>query len=378
MRCPWTAARLWPAVLVGLGLASTAASAQVEVRPELEGRVLLGDAPLFDVWVLLHEVSEDNAGQIDSVRTDREGAFRFSLPTVPDPGGRSEIYFASVRHAGIVYFGPAVDRGVQLDSTYTIQAYDTVAAPEGGAQLPLTARYIILEQEAEGWLVTDLFQIRNDGTRTIVTDSAGATWRHPLPDGASGVRIGAGEVEPEAARVQEGDVLLSMPLSPGERQVVLRYALADLDGVRFPFGFDTDETEVYVREPAPPLEVDGLPALESVEMSPGVDYRRYGGSMPAGAGMTVTELAEASGLPVQGLAVLLALSLAVAGVYAVRRDGSGGPAALATVSPADARPRVLLEIARLDDALEADPSEVERRRLQARRAHLLARLRPEQ
>lgn len=377
MRRGWTAARLWPVALAALSLAPNAISAQIEARPALEGRVLLGDVPLPDAWVLLHQVTEESAGNIDSVRTSREGTFRFSLPTVPDPGGRSEVYFASVRHSGIVYFGPAVDQAVQLDSAYTIQAYDTVAAPEGGAQLPLAARYLILEQEAEGWVVTDLFQIRNDGTRTVVTDSAGATWRHPLPDEATSVQVGGGEIAPEAAAIRDGHVLLSVPLSPGERQLVLRYVLADLDEIRFPFGFDTGEAEVFVREPAPPLEVEGLPALETVEMNPGVNYRRYGGSMPAGAGVTVTELAEESGLPVRGLAVLLALSLAVAGVYAVRRDHSMGPPAPEATYPVDERSQILLAIARLDDALDGEPSEVERRRLQARRSDLLARLRPE-
>ncbi|HZD03804.1 MAG TPA: hypothetical protein VE173_02770, partial [Longimicrobiales bacterium] len=104
--------------------------------------------------VVLHRVTVDTAGEIDSVRVDSNGRFRFRLPSVPDPGGRGEIYFASVRHQGILYFGAAIHRAVQLDSLYTIEVYDTAVVPAGGADLPLEVRYVVAEPSENGWQIT--------------------------------------------------------------------------------------------------------------------------------------------------------------------------------------------------------------------------------
>ena len=143
---------------------------------------MLGDSALGSATVVLHHVAESEQGEIDSTRAAPDGSFSFDLPTVPDPG-RDEVYFASVRHSGILYFGSPVNMAVQLDSLYEIRVYDTVTTPATGVQLPVEVRNIFLEANGDRWQVTDLFQLRNDGERTLVAPENGYVWRYPLPEG---------------------------------------------------------------------------------------------------------------------------------------------------------------------------------------------------
>lgn len=375
---------------------------QEEVRAALEGRVLRAGEPMHDARVVLHRVSADEAGELDSIPSGPEGGFRFELPGLPDPGANGQVYFASVRHQGILYFGPAVTRPIQLDSLYTIRVYDTVTAAPGGAVLPVQVRYLILESVPEGWQITDLFELRVPEDGTVVAREGDVTWRHPLPSGAVEVDDGGQEpgpasgADPARPRVDGGSVVVGRPLSPGARQLVIRYRVPALDGLEIPFTVPVDEVELMVREPVPDLTITGLAPVEAVETEPGVSYRRFTGSLAAPTVVAIRSAAEPFRLPLEWTAVGLALLLAVAGLYAVRRGaetdraghrggtGDGAPTERSAfldpgegerVGPERRRLR-LLEVARLDEALEAEGLvPAERARLEARRAALLKFLR---
>ena len=90
-------------------------------------------------------------------------------------------------HDGVLYFGPAITRVMDLDSIYEIHAYDTVMAGSDLA-VAMEGRSVFFEVETpELWRVTDLFQLRNDTNRTIVAPAGGETWRYPLPPSAENV-----------------------------------------------------------------------------------------------------------------------------------------------------------------------------------------------
>ncbi len=377
-------------------LIAVAGGAQVEVQAELEGRVLRGDGPLAGAQVVLHRVSADSAGELDSIATGPDGRFRFRLPALPDEGEAGRVYFASVRHQGILYFGPALSRPVQLDSVYTIQAWDTLTAPAAGADVPVGVRYLILESVPEGWLVTDLYELEVEPGRTLVASDEGATWRHPLPTGARAAEgpDGAGGFggldaapggEDAGPRVEDGHVVVRAPLSPGPRQFVIRYVVPELDGLAIPFAQAVGTVEMLVQEPVPDLEVTGLDAVESVEMEPGVRYRHYTGSFPGSTVVTLRVAEAPFRLPLEWTAVVLGLLLAAAGVAAVRRGGRrpGAPGvpyapaadAASELSP-DERRRLLVEVAQLDEQLEAvEPGSDDEARLREARAERTARLR---
>jgi hypothetical protein len=355
---------------------------QVEARPELQGQVTRSGEMFPGAEVVLHRVSISVAGEIDTVRADPQGLFRFELPSVPREDQEGDIYFAAVRHEGILYFGRAVSQAIQLDSVYTIATYDTVTAPAAGAPLPVAVRYVIAEQGPGGWQITDLFELSNEGDRTLVAGpDGGVTWRHPLPPGARDATVGGGDVSPDAATVVDGILALTGPIPPGQRQFVLRYEVDVLDGLDIPLSAGTRTVEFLVREPAPLLEIEGLPGVETVDMQPGVTFRRYAGDAPASGLIRLRAGEPPAELPVKELSVALALLLAGAGLFAVYRAGGTTPAYAGAREPElplgveDARRMVVLEIARIDLRLEdSSLAEDDRAELNARRAELVSKL----
>lgn len=389
--------------------AASPLSAQEEARPVLSGQVLRSGSPLDRGTVVLHRVTRDEAGEVDSTAVGADGQFSLVLPTVPDPGGRSEVYFASIRHDGIFYFGSAITRAVQLDSLYVIEVHDTIHAPREGAPLAVAHRTVFLEEGEGGWQVTDLFEVVNERGRTLVAEEGGIVWSHPLPEAASGFQVGQGDLDPEAVEFTGGGVRISAPVPPGHRMFVVRYQVPD-PWMRIPVEARTEAFELMVREPAPAFDVEGLSAGEAIELEPGSTYRTYSGTgLPAGTDVVVEEGAGRSWtlgeMPARWWAVILALILGIAGLVAVlglpgdRRAGEGrkksAPTAPATPGAApggasvgsprpggseDAegeRRRLLLEIAGLDESHEKqeDPDPEAEERYRRRRAALLERLR---
>lgn len=381
-------------LVLSLFLLPGSLSAQEPAEPRLRGEVVKDGAPVARGTVVLHRVTQEDAGEVDSVRLGGDGSFEFTLPAVPDPEGRRDVYFASIRYQGIFYFGAAVTRPVQLDSLYTIEVHDTARAPAGGAELPVSHRTLFLEEGEEAWEVTDLFELRNDGARTVVAAPGAATWTYPLPEEARDFRTGQGDFPPDAVAFSDDAVRVSAPVPPGRRVFVVRYSVPSLDLV-VPLPGTTEVMEMLIREPAPPVDVRPLEAAPPVELEPGSTYRTFTAEDLRDTEVRVRPTEARREFPVEWLAVILALVLAVAGLAAVglgRRErppggtapapeGPPAPAAGTPVQEAPAtggptRQGLVLEIARLDEAFEAkdDPTSEDEARYRARRQRLLERL----
>lgn len=361
-------------LILGLTLMAGEVGGQVPADGELSGTVLVGPDPLSEGTVLLHVVSPDSSGKIDSTRVARDGTFSFLLPTVPDPGGTSDVYFASVRLEGVLYFGPAISQATQLDSTYLIQAYRSVVAPPGGATLTMAVRNLFLEPGPENtWRVTDVLQVRNDGTRTLIAQDDGVVWSYAFPPVASDFQMGQGDLPPDAVEFVGHLARLKAPIPPGDRFFMVRYTLPE-PPFSIPVPGLTEAMEVLVREPAPPLDVIGLDEIDIVSLEIGSNFRRYGRTNLVDATISVEVGIPERRIPVRGLAVILAILLGGVGVYAFR-----SPRLAPTPAPAglqqDRRAGLLLEVAQLDDRLDSGAtSQTERVELLARRAALLQRL----
>src|SRR5690606_21755469 len=263
------------AVLLLVAVGADAARAQEADEPVLLGRVLVGDTILSEGTVVLHEITDIAQGELDSIAVGPDGSFRFRLPTVPD-GSEEHFYFVSTRHAGILYFGNAITRAAQLDSIYEIQTYDTLMAPPGGMEIPIQARNLFFEPDGESWRVTDIFQLRNDEDRTLVSPEGGRVWSYPLPPGARDFSSGQGELSLEGTGFENDTVSVRAAIAPGERVFVFRYAVDDPFGA-LPTPGVTEALDVLVREPAPRVAVDGLELVGRVELEAGSTYRRYSG-----------------------------------------------------------------------------------------------------
>jgi hypothetical protein len=353
---------------VGAGEARAAVSAQIEVEAILEGRVLLGDSAMPGGTVVLHRVSDVEQGEIDSTRVSN-GSFSFRLPGLPNPAV-GELYFASVRHQGVMYFGPAITQPIQLDSTYLIQAYDTILAPPEGMNLALEGRIVIFEPQGESWSVMDVFTLHNELDRTIVARPGGRVWEYPLPGTATDV-TSEGEMSTDVLAYEDGGIVARGAIPPGERMFMVRYSLPSPE-VSIPTVDTTGFFEVLVREPAPPIDITGLTPAGSEEIAGG-QYRRYSGEAVALPSVDISLGEEAEPPPVEWVAVILAIVLAAGGVVALRARSARTSAAART----DRRQELLLDVARLDEDYQRvkSPSEEVTREYRARRAALIEQLR---
>ncbi len=322
--------------------------------------------------MVLHRVTQSFQGEIDSVRVAGDGTFRFVLPAVPDPGDRHEIYFASVRHHEILYFGAPVADLAQLDSLYVIPVHDTAAAKPGGETFPVATRNLFVESVEEGWQATDLIRIRNEGQRTFVAAEGEAVWVYPLPSGATDLEVGQSDLASDAAWLVGSELWTSAPIPPGERLYIFTYRLPGLD-VTVPLPGLTEEMDLLVREPAPALTVSVLAGSPPVEVEPGSTYRRYTGAGLRDVSVELSLAQEVQGPGPEWLAVGLGLILTVAGVLAIRIRGTGPSQAR---RPPGARERLLEEVARLDEThcRHAPHGGDEEAAYRRRRSELLARL----
>lgn len=355
-------------LLSGAGNAAT----QVLADPVLEGRVIRGGEPLADETVVLHRVAREQAGSVDSTRSEPDGEFRFELPSVPrDADG--PVYFASVRYRGVLYFGSAINRAAQLDSIYRIQVYDTTAAPPEGAAFPVAARNVLLEEVEGRWRAIDLLQIRNDGERTVVGRDDGIVWSYPLPPEADSFEVGQSDLAPDAVTFEGESIRISAPIPPGQRTYLIRYTLPE-PTFSIPLPGTTDRFELLIRQPAPQVSVVGAARAEPVEIEPGSNYSRFSASELRNHVIEITEGGGDGGVPLAWLAVGLALVLAVAGIVAVRREPDLEPAEPTGDRPS--REEILIRIAELDEAQERldDPSPARRRRYRKERSRLKSRL----
>jgi hypothetical protein len=343
------------------------------VVPVLSGEVRVGSEPLTDGIVVLHRVSSEFQGEIDSVRVRQDGSFAIRLPYVPDHEARSEIFFASLRFRDILYFGPAITDPVQLDSLYLIQAYDTASAPAEGADLPLQARNVFLEKEEGGWRVTDVFQILNEGNRTLFSPSEGRVWGYPLPVGSTEFELGQSDLPEDAIQFLGGHLEMSAPVPPGERFLLVRYFVTG-EAFDIPLPGRTDRMEIFLREPGPSAQFPPLLLDGPVELEPGNVFRRFAGEGLRDVVVHAQLEAEPWRPSAEVLGLLLAALLGAAGVVALRRRGVEG--GVGGQTQARDREAVLFAIARLDEAFdeEDDPGTLSRNRYAARRRKLLAEL----
>ena len=352
-----------------LGQASTTASSAQQAPPILDGIVFEGDSPLDAGTVILHRVSPEASGEVDTVTVGPGGEFQFLLPAVPDADIQGEIFFASIDFEGVLYFGPAITALEELDSLYVVRVFPVEEVPREGVSLPVEVRTMFIEFAGDEWVATDLFAIDNRGTRTLVAEEGGVVWSYPLPPGATEPELGEGDMPPNSVTFEGGRVLVSAPLPPGDRLLMIRYRLATLDST-IPAPGRTEVFELLVKEPFPPLRVEGLEPVDVVALGPGSSYRRYGASELVDVVLTLVETEDRGPPPLEWLALLATVMLAAGGFLAYARPRRR---ALAGPDPGLGREALILEVARIDDAL-AEAAEP-RSEILERRGALLSLLR---
>ena len=340
----------------------------------LEGIVLEGDSGADSATVVLHRVFPDDpldvSGEVLSTQVGPGGEFQFLLPAAPDGDFQGLVYFVSVEYQGVLYFGSAIAAVEQLDGLYVVQIYEAEEVPREGVSLPVEERIVFVEFAGDEWFATDLFLIDNRGTRTLVAEDGGIVWSYPLPPGASQPELGDNSLPPGAITFEAERVRVSAPLPPGDRSFIIRYRLEEL-GTTFPAPGSTEGFQLLIREPSPPVRVAGLEALDVVDFE-GATYRGFGGSGLMDASLTIIETDPQSSPPLEWLALLATMVLALGGYVAYARPRRR---VAAVPSPALGREALILEVARIDDELAEAAESGTQQELLERRADLLALIR---
>ncbi|HKU60618.1 MAG TPA: hypothetical protein VJQ44_05320, partial [Gemmatimonadales bacterium] len=295
MRARWTAvALLVPIAAWWPGLAAAQArAAGVVVRAEASDSV-----PVPGVRVVLHRVGQMEQGPIDSTAADGAGRFRFRFRA--DSGA---VYLLSARFRDIEYFSTPVHLGARPDTAIRLVVYDTSSR----TPVTLAARHLVVPRPDESGTreILDLVILRNAGDRTrVAPDSLGTTWLGTVPSGSEGLDVGESDVSPDAV-VRRGDSLLvSGPIAPGEKQLVLQYRMPARERkleLAIPSGA---RVNVLVEEAG--SRVTGPVAVADSQELQGRSFRRWTG-VPAAAGRITILLPEPPGAGQRWLAPLVGL-----------------------------------------------------------------------
>jgi hypothetical protein len=202
--------------------------------------------PVAGQWVILHRVAHDNAGPVDSVRSDDRGRYTLRYTARRD----SSVYFASVRYSGVAYFTPPFVAPDVTGTDATLTVFDTSST---SAALRTRARHLVVFAPDAGKMrhVADAYWIENTSDKTRVSAPGAPSWQTMLPDGASNARVDDGDISAGYVSVNKGRLGVNAPLSPGLRQVQVSY---DIPAAQFPLTVPVSDSltmlEVLVEDPA--------------------------------------------------------------------------------------------------------------------------------
>ena len=344
---------------------------QEAVDPVLRGRLIVSGAVADTGTVVVHRVTPEEAGDIDSVAVGPDGQFAVSLPNLPIPGS-GEVFLASVRFDGVLYAGPAITDPIQLDSIYTIQAYPAEVAPAEGFAFPVSRREVWIDEGPLGWQVTDVLEIRNPGASTVVPEAdSSPVWRYPLPDGAIGGRILQVGPVVGTARIDQTVLAASNPVVPGENYYIVQYDLESIE-IDLPLPGETGLIQLMVREPGPSIRVEGLARQPSEEVEVGVSFARWAGESLRDQRISIRIGDEGPARAVVWMSAILSILLVTAGSLVVRRRSSPE----ATLEFARTRRDLMVQIATLDEefAVLHEPGGKAASRYRRRRSALVSEL----
>ena len=365
-----------------------AASAQQPDARVVDGRIrrpdprrgdTTGMGPVPGQWVTLHRVARDGAGPLDSVRSDAAGRYRLRYRAT---GAADAVYFASVTYGGIAYFTAPLKEAIATGDVAEITVFDTTSRP---LPIAIKGRHVIVGalDSTRTHTIIEVFELSNDALTTrVAADSGGAapTWSVAIPASARDVRVGDGEISPDALATENGRVVVYAPIAPGIKQLSFSYRIP-AEG--FPLRLQAEDgavvLEVLVEAPQASAAGAALAAVAPVSLE-GRNFRRFLAQdvrpgdafvieVPAG-GVTSRNAFIAALLAGIGCLMLLALT------RAMRRRGAERVVALAASEAPPLPDRLAQEVAALDArfAREAAPSETVRRAYERRRAELTAAL----
>ncbi len=282
-----------------------------------------GGVPLSGRWVVLHRVTMQEGGAIDSTRTDAAGRWRLRLASVDT----AAIYVVSSFYAGLAYFSqpirPVAGRSTTADP---LIVYDTSSS---GPPLVLRRRLVtIAHAHRDGSRdVLELLELQNPGSATrIAPDTLRPVWAGAIPAAAIQFEVQTGDFSADAVLRRGDQVRLFGPLQPdGFHQLSYAYTLpASVAALALPIDQPTVELDLLLEDTLAQATAPGLRAggVQPIEQRYFLRYRAE--SLPAGAPVRIafakTPLRAERALPFVVVAIAAALGI---GLWVALKRGAG-------------------------------------------------------
>ena len=289
--------------------------------------MLLGgrdSVPLARAQVVLHRVTRDTGGPVDSVRTDAAGRYRMTLGRPRTAADSAAVYVVSTMYDSLAYFSlPLNVLGRPAVRVEDLVVYRT---SKNAPPIHLVRRLVTIARPAPDGTrdVLEILEVENTGLTTRITDDTLVpTWAGAIPSTAVQFQAGQGDVSPEAM-IQRGDSILVLgPIPPGHvKQLSYGYVLpAGGSGFVLPIDQATQDLNLLVEDTAAVVDA---PKIESLGVQ-AIEQRRFAAyrAGPLAAGDRVTVGLPRGAFRPQALLpyviAILAAAMAGALVWALRR-----------------------------------------------------------
>ena len=241
------------------------------------GRVLLGgrdSVPLRSAWAVLHRVTRDTGGPIDSVRTDGAGRYQMRLPRPRSAADSAAVYVVSTWYDSLAYFTLPLN----VLGRPAVRAEDLVVYPttRNTPQIQLARRLITIGHAAADGTreVLEILELLNSGLTTRVTDDTLVpTWAGAIPSSALQFQGGQGDISPEAMKLVGDKVFVLGPIPPGQvKQLSYGYMLpAGETRIALPIDQPTQDLNLLVEDTSAVVAAPALVALGVQE----IEQRRF-------------------------------------------------------------------------------------------------------
>ena len=289
----------------------------------VSGRVLRGGrdtVPLPNAWVVLHLVTREGGGPVDSVRTDARGRYRIQMRVADTTG----VYVVSAWYDSLAYFSlPLNVVGRPAVHVEDIVTYPTTS---DGPPIRLARRLVTIARPGEDGTreVLEILELENTGHTTRITkDTLVPTWAGRVPEIAGQFQGGQGDISPEAMVFRNDSVHVLGPIPPGPaKQLSYGYSLPPTaKQLVLPIDQPTAEVNLLIEDTAAVVTAPGVESLGVKE----IEQRRFAAyrAGPLAAGDKV-EIALPRGkfrpqMFVPYVIGVLAAAMVVALVWALRR-----------------------------------------------------------
>jgi hypothetical protein len=261
---------------------------------------------------VLHQVTLQAGGPVDSVRSDARGRWRLRAPRVDSLA----VYVVSALHDGLAYFSqPIVLVAGRATTADTLVVYDTTSR---GPAVQLRRRLVtVARPKPDGARdVLEILELENPGRTTrVAADSLHPTWVGAIPPAALQFQAGSGDFSVDAVGRQGDRVVVFGPIQPdGGRQLSYGYVVPrSVRTLTLPIDQPTAELDLLIEDTlaavsAPSLEPGGVEQIENRMFS-----RYRAGPLAAGAPVAIA-FSAAPFRPERLLPVLVGMLAIVMGV----------------------------------------------------------------